>query len=105
MFMPASAGLFQRAILQSGPCLPIPYLSLEKQLLQGDYRHYPRMIRVQRKMSALALHISDITGDNFTERIGCANQTDVVSCLYSKSADDVQNAYPEGPLPFISPGT
>lgn len=66
---PMSAGLFHKAITQSGNCVR-PWLSLEGAEAQGE---------------------------TFAEKIGCDTEDDVLACLRGKSQTDVLAAFPAGP--------
>jgi para-nitrobenzyl esterase len=66
---PKSAGLFARAILQSGTC--------------------------ERPWATLAA--AEAQGDVFAEMLGCASEDDVLACMRAKSADEVLATLPPGP--------
>jgi para-nitrobenzyl esterase len=72
-----SAGLFHRAIIESGPCTP-PFSSLAAAEAQGDL---------------------------FASKLGCDSSADVLACLRSKSQQDVMNALPPDPNFVFTPGT
>lgn len=73
---PLSAGLFQRALIESGPCTqPFPSLSAAEK--QGDF---------------------------FSERLGCSEAPDELACMRSKSTDQVLQALPPDPDFAFSPG-
>lgn len=63
---PSAAGLFQRAIMQSGPCT----------------------IGTLTRAAALA------TGNGLAQKLGCAPGSSQMACLRSKSTDEVFNAAP-----------
>jgi len=67
--MPRSAGLFQHAIVQSGICI-IPQAGLPAAESQGE---------------------------KFAARLGCTSAEDVLSCMRSKSPNQVQSALPPDP--------
>ena len=64
-----SAGLFHKAIAQSGNC----------------FRPWP---------SAAG---AEAHGDTFAEKIGCAEEDDVLACMRGKSDTEVLEAFPSGP--------
>lgn len=66
MVSPASKGLFQRAIIQSGPC-----------------------DTARSKVDATA------QGDAFAEALGCKGAADVPACLRGKTPDEVMKALPQ----------
>lgn len=70
-----SAGLFHRAILQSGSC----------------ERPWP------------ALSAAEAQGDAFAAALGCGAEDDVLACMRAKSADDVLAALPPAPNFGFSP--
>lgn len=73
---PKSAGLFAKAILQSGSC--------------------------ERPWGTLAA--GEAQGDVFAEVLGCASDDDVLACMRGKSADEVVAALPPGPNFGFNPG-
>ena len=73
---PRSAGLFQRAIVESGLCI-VPYPTLAAAETQGD---------------------------RFAELIGCAGAADVAACLRGKSTAEVRATLPPDPNFAFSPG-
>lgn len=66
---PAAAGLFARAILESGPFL-----------------------------RARTLAESETSGDEFAAKLGCDKASDVAGCMRSKPAEQVLSAIPVNPL-------
>jgi len=66
---PAGAGLFAKAILQSGSC--------------------------ERPWATLAA--AEAQGDVFAEALGCSSQDDALACMRGKSADEVLAALPPAP--------
>ena len=68
---PLAEGLFDRAIIQSGPCTtPIPTLAA-----------------------------AETQGERFADEIGCAGAPDVVACMRSKTLDEVRSTVaPPDPL-------
>ncbi|MHB8381792.1 MAG: carboxylesterase/lipase family protein [Candidatus Binataceae bacterium] len=72
---PAAAGLFARAILESGPFLHTRTLAEE-----------------------------EIQGDKFAAKLGCDKASDVAGCMRSKSTEEVLEAIPASPLDAGKPG-
>jgi para-nitrobenzyl esterase len=71
---PAAAGLFERAILESGPFL-----------------------------HTRTLADAETRGDEFAAKLGCDKASNVAACMRSKSAEQVLNAIPSNPLAAGSP--
>ena len=71
---PAAAGLFERAILESGPFL-----------------------------HTRTLAESETRGDEFAAKLGCDKASDVAGCMRSKSAEEILSAIPANPLGAGSP--
>lgn len=67
MVMPASSGLFHRAILQSGPCDRVD--SMDQATTQGAL---------------------------FVDKLACTGQSDVLACLRGKPVEDLMSALPTG---------
>jgi para-nitrobenzyl esterase len=74
---PASAGLFHKAILQSGSC----------------ERPWPTLAGAEAQ------------GDEFAEALGCGSAEDMLACIRSKSADEVLAALPPGDNAGFNPTT
>jgi para-nitrobenzyl esterase len=73
---PRSAGLFHRAIVESGLCIvPLPTLAA-----------------------------AETQGDRFATLIGCAGAADVAACLRGKSTAEVRAVLPPDPSITFSPG-
>ena len=73
---PASAGLFQHAIVESGLCTqPLAELGAAEQ-----------------------------QGERFADSLGCASSPDVLACMRAKSADEVRAALPPDPNFAFTPG-
>jgi len=70
-----SAGLFHKAIIQSGSC----------------ERQWP------------TLAAAETQGDDFAEALGCGSEDDVLACMRSASADDVLAALPQPPNFGLTP--
>jgi para-nitrobenzyl esterase len=73
---PRSAGLFHRAIVESGLCI-VPYPTLPAAETQGD---------------------------RFAELLGCAGAADVAACMRGKSVAEVRAVLPPDPNFVFSPG-
>ena len=66
---PSAAGLFERAIIESGPSL------MTRPLKEAEVR-----------------------GDEFASKLGCAKAADVAKCMRSKSTEQALSAIPASPL-------
>lgn len=67
LLAPGSAGLFQRAIIESGPCT----------------------------VAAGTEKAAEVQGDAFAAALGCTDPTNVLACMRGKSADEVLTALPQ----------
>ncbi len=82
MAAPAAAGLFHRAIMESGNCLPrMPSL---------DPTSHPGPPALEQ-------------GNRFAEAIGCADATDVAACLRAQDVDKILATMP-GEIGVLNPG-